>query len=351
MFPRCFSIWKQEFFCVCVCVWGHSCSFWRSKICQPHSSVNPTLSTPLIGGVRIFLGTALSCITSVHDLSHVCIWRVCMSILYIFLVQTLWSVWGSLQQVSNHYLQQTCFPALCCQSLCLPAPSAWEFLPVCACSEWHCLERQKAGIQHEMESRLHQCWWYNAKCLCLWQLAWFSCHGYSAMIASSMITELTFKDVCHFADLCKGGPVTPGMHHIHHVRLEWVCIFILFHAQLGFCTDFGYPSSSVLQQRWIVATIRLRATREIRQISSRLYKEGHLGIPKVPLQQHSNLLSVHIWWLRTQSHFHSLLFSGLSPLQKWYFRVLPVLHIINVSICSCKPWSDHLLSKLLVLTK
>lgn len=56
----------------------------------------------------------------------------------------------------------------------------------------------------------------------------------------------TFKHVRHLADLCKGGAVGPGVHHVHQVGLELAQVRLLVHLQLGVGGDLGNALGALL---------------------------------------------------------------------------------------------------------
>lgn len=56
----------------------------------------------------------------------------------------------------------------------------------------------------------------------------------------------TFKHVRHLADLCKGGAVGPGVHHVHQVGLELAQVGFLVHLQLGVGGNLGDPLGALL---------------------------------------------------------------------------------------------------------
>lgn len=56
----------------------------------------------------------------------------------------------------------------------------------------------------------------------------------------------TFKHVRHLADLCKGGAVGPGVHHVHQVGLELAQVRVLVHLQLGVGGNLGNPLGALL---------------------------------------------------------------------------------------------------------
>ncbi len=61
------------------------------------------------------------------------------------------------------------------------------------------------------------------------------------------IILLTFKYICHFAEFGERSAVGPGVHDVHHERLELLDVLVLLHRQLGLLTHLRDAPRCVLR--------------------------------------------------------------------------------------------------------